>query len=141
MARTTPTDAPSAPSAEEDRSARETAIDAAVAATLDPSRLPPAHQPDMKKRDLVEEVVARSGVRKRDAKPAVEALLAILGETLASGRDLNLPPLGKVKLTNARDTTNAEVLTARIRRPSATQKAASGNDATDDHDPLASGND
>ena len=141
MARTTPTDAPSAPSAEKDRSARETAIDAAVAATLDPSRLPPAQQPDMKKRDLVEEVVARSGVRKRDAKPAVEALLAILGETLASGRDLNLPPLGKVKLTNARDTTNAEVLTARIRRPSATQKAASGNDATDDHDPLASGND
>jgi len=40
-------------------------------------------EPDLKKKELVDLVVERSGIKKKDAKPVVEAMLAVLGETIA----------------------------------------------------------
>ena len=54
--------------------------------------------PVMRKKELIDLVVERSGLKKKDAKPIVEATLAILGEALAEARELNLQPLGKVKV-------------------------------------------
>ncbi|MDO6800260.1 HU family DNA-binding protein [Shimia thalassica] len=73
--------------------------------------------PELKKVELIDAVVERSGVKKKFAKPAIEAALAILGESLAEGRDLNLRPLGKVKVQRTKEVANAIVMTTRIRRP------------------------
>lgn len=71
---------------------------------------------DLRKRELIEAVVLRSGVKKRDAKPVIEAMLAELGENLAAGRDLTLPPLGKVKVAREKDTPNGRVIVIRVRQ-------------------------
>ena len=73
--------------------------------------------PEMKKVELLEKVVERSGLKKRDVKPAVEAALAVLGEALAEGRALNLRPLGKIKVTKVKKLANGQVLIARVRQP------------------------
>lgn len=74
---------------------------------------------DLKKPDLVDQVVERSGVKKKFAKPAIEAALAVLGEALAEGRGLNLRPMGKMKVLRSKDVSNGRVLTARLRQPMA----------------------
>ena len=53
--------------------------------------------PMMRKKELIEAVVAQSGVKKRDAKPVIEAMLSVLGNAISSGRELNLEPLGKFR--------------------------------------------
>lgn len=73
-------------------------------------------QKELKKKELIEAVVERSGVRKKYAKPAVEAMIDILGEAIAEGRELNLQPLGKITRKRTKDTTNARVTMARIRQ-------------------------
>ncbi|WP_353314392.1 HU family DNA-binding protein [Shimia sp. NS0008-38b] len=70
----------------------------------------------LRKRDLIEAVVARSGVKKRDAKPAIEATLAILGETLQGGRGLNIPEFGKLKIQNSKKVEEASIINMRLRR-------------------------
>lgn len=85
--------------------------------------------PELKKKELIETVVARSGVKKRDAKPVVEAMLAVLGETIADGREMNLAPMGKLKITRMKKTTKAHIITTRLRRTEA--------QTSDAPDPLA----
>ncbi|WP_245729490.1 HU family DNA-binding protein [Salinihabitans flavidus] len=78
---------------------------------------PEVSAPELKNPELVEMVVERSGIKKRDAKPAIEAALAILGAALAEGRDLNLRDFGKMKVTNTKEKSNGMVMTARVRQP------------------------
>jgi DNA-binding protein HU-alpha len=85
--------------------------------------------PELKKKELIDTVVARSGIKKRDAKPVVEAMLAVLGETIADGRELNLAPMGKLKITRMKKTTKAHIITTRLRRNERHQ--------ADAQDPLA----
>ncbi|WP_299350228.1 HU family DNA-binding protein [uncultured Shimia sp.] len=80
--------------------------------------------PDLKKVDLVDMVVERSGIKKKFAKPAIEAALAVLGEALAEGRSLNLRPLGKVKVLKSKEVSNGTVITTRVRQPLETAGAA-----------------
>ncbi len=70
----------------------------------------------MRKKELIEKVVERSGVKKKDAKPVVEAMMDILGEAIAEGRELNLQPLGKVKQQRRKETATARVTVAKIRQ-------------------------
>lgn len=97
----------------------EAAINAA-AQTPDPevvvNETPKITGPELKKKELIDTVVARSGVKKREVKPVVEAMLAILGETIADGRELNLAPMGKLKITRMKKTTKAHIITTRLRR-------------------------
>ena len=91
---------------------------------------PVVSSPDMKKKELIDLVVERTGVKKRDAKPSVEAALAVLGEALASGRELNLPPLGKVRINRATDNGGTKVIICKIRQSAAKDENLS-------QDPLA----
>ncbi|MRU13898.1 DNA-binding protein [Roseovarius sp. A21] len=70
----------------------------------------------MKKKELIEAVVERSGVRKKFAKPAIEAMMEVLGEAIAEGRDLNLPPMGKIKQQRTKEAANVRVTVAKIRQ-------------------------
>ena len=109
--------AAASPAAKPAEPSPEAALDTAVAATLDPTLLPPAMQPELKKPELIDKVVRRAGVKKRDAKPAIEAALEILGEALAEGRELNIKPFGKMKVQRVRDTGNGVVLVTKVRQP------------------------
>ncbi len=80
--------------------------------TVDPS----LNNLTLRKRELIDKVVKRSGIKKKDAKPVVEAMLAELGETLAAGRDLALPPLGRVKINRRKDLPNGQVLIVKVRQ-------------------------
>lgn len=74
--------------------------------------------PMLKKPELFDEVVARTNLKKRDVKPAVETALAVIVETLREGKDVNLPPLGKLRVVKAKDLENgATVLTLKLRTP------------------------
>lgn len=71
------------------------------------------------KKQLVDLVVEATGKKKRDVKPIVEATLALLGEKLAGGEKLNLPPLGRLAVNNMKDHEKTQVLVTRIRRSKA----------------------
>lgn len=76
---------------------------------------------DLRRREYLEEVALRSGLRKNQVKPVLEAALEVLGETLASGRGTNLPGLGKFKVNRSKDVGRAQVMVCRLRRPHSTQ--------------------
>ncbi|MDA7426633.1 HU family DNA-binding protein [Thalassococcus lentus] len=76
-----------------------------------------------RKNELIELAVARSGVKKRDAKPAIEAALAIMGEMVSEGRELNLKGFGKFKVKRTVDAQNGTVVHARLRQPQVSEPA------------------
>ncbi len=80
-----------------------------------------AEVPVLRKKELIERVVARSGVKKKDAKPTIEAMLAVLGEALAAGEELNLQPLGKVMVKKTKELANAKMMVCRIRQRNAVE--------------------
>ncbi len=77
---------------------------------------PVVSAPDLKKKELLDRVVERSGVKKKFAKPVVEAMMDVLGEAIAEGREMNLQPLGKVKHQRTKDMAKARVTVAKIRQ-------------------------
>ncbi|WP_082630998.1 HU family DNA-binding protein [Roseovarius atlanticus] len=72
---------------------------------------------ELKKSELFQLVADRADLNKNKVKPVVEAMLEVLGEALAEGRELNLKPFGKVKINRQKDTGNARVTVAKIRQP------------------------
>lgn len=78
----------------------------------------------LKKQELIALVVERSDVAKKHAKPVIEAVLTVLGDAIAEGRELNLQPMGKIKRKKLKDTDKARVIIANIRQSKAAQADA-----------------
>ncbi|MEN8983771.1 MAG: HU family DNA-binding protein [Planktotalea arctica] len=74
--------------------------------------------PALKKKELIDTVTERSGIKKKDAKPVIEAMLEVLGETLAEGREMNLQPLGKIKINRTKEVQGGNVLIVKVRQSS-----------------------
>ncbi|MCK0103622.1 HU family DNA-binding protein [Pseudohalocynthiibacter sp. F2068] len=89
---------------------------AAVVATTASDSVQIGEVRELRKKELIERVVARSGIKKKDAKPVIEAMLAVLGASLADGDDFVLPPFGKVKVKRTKEQPGAKVFTCRIRQ-------------------------
>lgn len=89
---------------------------AAAEPKLVTSSSPVVTGPEMKKKELIEKVVKRSGVKKKDAKQVVEAMLAVLGESLTEGRELVLQPMGRLKTTRVKESGSGRVLICRLRQ-------------------------
>ena len=70
----------------------------------------------LRKRELVDAAVSRSGVKKKDAKPVVEAVLAELATALAEGRELALQPLGRLKINREKELPDGRVIIAKLRQ-------------------------
>jgi nucleoid DNA-binding protein len=87
--------------------------------------------PVMRKKELVDLVVERSGIKKKDAKPVVEATLAVLGEALADARELNLQPMGKIKVRREKIMPNGRVLVTKIRQSTPNDNDSSEESETD----------
>lgn len=73
--------------------------------------------PMMRKPELVDAVIAKTGMKKKDVKPIIEAALAVLGSALQDGRELNLEPMGKIKINRAKKMSEGQVMVAKIRQP------------------------
>ncbi|PTQ68963.1 DNA-binding protein [Celeribacter persicus] len=70
----------------------------------------------MKKKEFIDRVAEASGVKRGEARKAVEAALKELGDALQRGEELNLPPLGKMTVKRQQDGGGAYVIVARLRR-------------------------
>lgn len=71
---------------------------------------------ELKKRELMDLVVERSGVKKKYAKPVIETMMEVLGEALAEERPLNLQPMGRVLPQRVKDVGKHRVIITRIRQ-------------------------
>jgi Bacterial DNA-binding protein len=91
-----------------------------------------AVEPDLKKKELIDLVVKRSQIKKKDAKPVIEAMLAVLGETIASGRELNLQPLGKLRINRSTDKGTARIIVCKLRQNAGGSGAANAAGADAD---------
>ncbi len=81
----------------------------------------------VKKQDFIDRAIAQSDLKKKDAKPAIEAALALLAEILSAGGEVVLPPLGKLKAIKVKDLPDgAQIMTLKLR----TMKDGAGADAT-----------
>ncbi|AMY69027.1 HU family DNA-binding protein [Frigidibacter mobilis] len=83
----------------------------------------------LRKKELVERVVAASGAKRKIAKQIVEATLQVLGEALAAGEQLVLPPFGNAHKTREKDTpSGGSTMTVRLRRAGAKKAGAEGEE-------------
>ncbi|WP_375263274.1 HU family DNA-binding protein [Palleronia sp.] len=71
---------------------------------------------ELKKPELIDRVVAVSGLKKKDVKPVVEATLAVLGQSLSDGEQLNLQPFGKTRTVKQKTLPNGQAMTVKLRR-------------------------
>lgn len=109
---TTPERARSAPTAAPEASAAAPKVTPVVVRAAEPT----VAGPEMRKEQLLDEVAKRSGAKRKDVKPVVEAMLEVLGEALGDARELNLKPLGKVKVARTKLVANGRVIQLRLRQ-------------------------
>lgn len=70
----------------------------------------------IKKPEFLVRAVERTNVKKREAKPAIEAALAVPAVSLINGEELNLPPMGKLRVVKSNDVgEGAKVLKLKLR--------------------------
>ena len=104
------------------------------AATAEPSVVetlsPVVVSNELRKKELFELVVERSGMKKKLVKPVVEAMLAVLGDAFAEQREMNLPPLGKIKVQRGKELHDGRALVLKLRQKSSQLNAAPATDTS-----------
>jgi DNA-binding protein len=73
----------------------------------------------LRKKDMLQRLSERTGMRKNQLKPVMEAVLAELGDALIKGESLNLPPLGKLSVNRSIAQEKADVVICKLRRAKA----------------------
>lgn len=96
--------------------------------TVVASATPVVAGPTVRKKELIDRVVLESGMKKKDVKPVVEAMLAVLGRSLSQGEEMIAHPLGKLKVNREKDLPNGKMMIVKVRQNAETVAA---------HDPLA----
>jgi nucleoid DNA-binding protein len=93
----------------------------------------------LRKKDLIDRVVQVSGAKKKDTRQIVEAVLTVLGDALAAGEMLALPPFGRARVNKQRDLDSGEMLTVKLRRagPAKPGSKGDGTAAMPAQEPLA----
>lgn len=86
------------------------------AAALTETMQPVVASRQMRHKELADRVAARTGMKKKDVKPVIQATLAVMGEVLGEQRGLILPPLGRVKLQRAKEVADGRVLVLKLRQ-------------------------
>lgn len=70
----------------------------------------------LKKKDLIDQVLAKTGAKKKLVKDVIEATLTVLGDALSKGAMLNLPPFGKAKVSRPQVAGTGNAMTVKVRR-------------------------
>jgi hypothetical protein len=52
----------------------------------------------IRKKEVYDHVAVATGLRKRDVREAIDSTLAYFHQCLSEGKDLHLPPLGKIRV-------------------------------------------
>ena len=94
----------------------------------------------LRKKDFVDRAAEKSGVRKSDARNAIDAALTVLSDALAAGDEVVLPPLGKLRVLREKDNGKARIMTLRLQIIPETDPDSgtdSGADSGADKDALA----
>ena len=52
----------------------------------------------IRKKDIYDHVTVATGLRKREVREAVDAMLAYMHSCLSEGKDMQVPPLGKLRV-------------------------------------------
>ena len=72
--------------------------------------------PALRKKELLDSVALKTGIKRAEVKKVVEATLAVMGLALQDSRDLNLQPFGTVKINRERKLPDGKVVVTRIRQ-------------------------
>ncbi|MEM6761160.1 MAG: HU family DNA-binding protein, partial [Pseudomonadota bacterium] len=72
--------------------------------------------PDYRKKELLDAVAAKTGMKRSEVKKVIDATLFEMGAALQDSRDLNLQPFGNVKINRERKLSAGRVLVTRIRQ-------------------------
>lgn len=86
----------------------------------------------LKRRTLLEAVAMRVGFKRTDARDVMDAVLVEMAEALDQGRDLILPPFGKVMLRKDKDGQDGRPMVARIKLIEADKRGASAEETDQD---------
>ncbi len=86
----------------------------------------------LKRRTLLEAVAMRVGVKRTDAREVMDAVLVEMAEALDQGRDLILPPFGKVMLRKDKDGQDGRPMVARIKLIEADKRGANAEETDQD---------
>lgn len=76
-------------------------------------------------KELIERVSEHSGGKRKEVKEIVEATLAEIAAALNRGESLNLPAIGKLRVSRTREVPNGKALTLKLRQHSHAKTAAS----------------
>lgn len=75
-----------------------------------------ARSVQLRRKDFVDRIAARSGRKRSDVRSVAEAALDVLAEALAQGDEIILPPLGRIKVIKAKDGPRMRILTLRLQQ-------------------------
>lgn len=70
---------------------------------------------EMSKKELLERLVTESGMKKGDARRALEATLSVLASAIGTHDSISAAPLGKLKIVRKKDTPNGELVVMRLK--------------------------
>ncbi|WP_377506124.1 HU family DNA-binding protein [Octadecabacter sp. R77987] len=84
--------------------------------TVVASATPVVAGPTVRKKELIDRVVLESGMKKKDVKPVVEAMLAVLGRSLSQGEEMIAHPLGKLKVNREKNLPNGKMMIVKVRQ-------------------------
>lgn len=70
---------------------------------------------ELSKKELLEAVVAESGMKKGEARRALDAVLSVMHGALSEGKDISAAPLGKIKIARKKQTPNGELAVLRVK--------------------------
>ncbi len=73
----------------------------------------------LRRKEFVERIVAASGLKPNVVKSALGPILNELGDVLAAGEGLNVPPLGKITVNRSKKVGDRDILICKLRRNNA----------------------
>ncbi len=85
----------------------------------------------LKMKELLTAVTTKTGAKKKDAKDVVDATLAEIAAALKSGKSLNLPPLGNLRVAKTQEKGGATMMVLKLRMGGGGAKEALADDADD----------
>jgi len=95
--------------------------------------MPPQHGPAMiEKKEIVEHVAETTELNKRQAREGLEASLTFLHDRLSDGQEIQIPPLGKIRIVTQNEGTSREKTVYRLilQKPKTEEEAALASEDT-----------
>lgn len=76
---------------------------------------PVASPTDIAKKELIERVTAKSGLKRGVAKQGLEATLSVLADLLTEERKISAAPLGNIRVVKTKQTANGTLSVVRVK--------------------------